>query len=407
MKKLHRLTDRAAKTTPPGKYHDGAGLYLIAVRGAGGVINRNWSFRYGIGNGKHRYLGLGPYPLVTLQQARARAADARDLLAKGTDPIAHKHAVRASLSQREPTKVSTFAECATAYIAVHEAGWRGARSTHRWTRSLETRVHPVIGDKAVANITTEDVLRVLQPIWTSLPETAVQIRGRIELILDWARVRGYRKGENPAAWRNHLSYLLPKRSKVSRVKHHPALPYREMPAFMALLREREEAAARCLQFVILTACRTAEAVLARWSEIDLAARVWTIPAERTKALREHRVPLSDAAIGLLVQLPRRTEYVFASPYRAHMSLAGLRLLLRQMGRTDITPHGMHSAFRDWAGNETHFPRELAEAALGHIVGDKAEQAYRRDDALERRRALMQAWASHCERKSAEVIPLRA
>jgi integrase len=404
MKKLHRLSDRTVKTTLPGKYCDGAGLYLVVAQGATGT-NRNWMFRYGVGD-RQRWHGLGAYPLVSLQQARQKAADARELLARGEDPIAHKAAVRAALSQQQAAKSMTFAECAAAYIASHEAGWRGARASHRWSRSLATHVYPLIGEKDVAMITTEDVLAALAPIWTSLPETAVQVRGRIELVFDWARVRGFRSGENVAAWRGHLAHLLPKRSRVARVRHHAALPYKELSSFMASLREQEHIAARAFEYLILTASRTAEALFARWSEIDLAGGVWTIPAERTKALRTHRVPLSGAAIDVLKRLPRINEYVFAGAHRTHMSLIALRLLLKQMGRPDITPHGMRSTFRDWAGNETHFPRELAEAALGHIVGDKAEQAYRRDDALERRRQLMQQWATYCADKGAEIIPLR-
>jgi Arm DNA-binding domain len=264
MKKLHRLSDRTVKTTLPGKYCDGAGLYLVVAEGRTG-INRNWMFRYSVGD-RQRWHGLGAYPLVGLADARRRAKDARELLAKGEDPISHKRAVRASLIQQQPPKAMTFAECAAAYIASHEAGWRGGRETHRWTRSLQAHVHPAIGATEVASITTEDVLRVLQPIWTAKPETAQQVRGRIELILDWARVRGLRDGMNPAAWRNHLAHLLPKISRVRRVKHYPALPYKELPAFLIELRERKEIAARCLEFLILTACRTAEAVLARWGE---------------------------------------------------------------------------------------------------------------------------------------------
>lgn len=416
MKMLHRLTDRTIKTTLPGKYHDGAGLYLITSLGMNG-ITRHWSFRYSVGKNehgkpKHRYLGLGSYPLVGLAEARKRTQTARELLANGTDPIAHKRDQRARLNQPEPVKAKTFRECAEAYIAAHEAGWRGARETKRWTRSLKAYAYPVIGDRDAAKTTTEDVLAILSPIWTTKPETASQVRGRLERIFDWARVQKYRDGVNPAMWRGHLAHLLPKIGRVHRVKHFPALPYQEMPAFMAELRNEEHIAARCLEFLILTASRTAEAVLALWSEIDLDKRVWVIPAGwdvapgRTHAERDHRVPLSDAAVDLLKQLPRVNKYVFPGPYRAHMSLAMLRLLMRRMGRADITGHGFRSSFRDWAGNETHFPRELAEAALGHIIGDQAEQAYRRDDALERRRQLMQQWANYCTDKGAEIIPLR-
>jgi integrase len=404
MKKLHRLSDRTVKTTLPGKYCDGAGLYLVVAQGRAG-INRNWMFRYGVGD-RQRWHGLGGYPLVGLADARRRAQNAHEVLARGQDPIAHNAAVRAALSQKHAPQSMSFRQCAEAYIKAHEAGWRGVRVSYRWSRSLAMHVYPLIGDKDVAKVTTEDVLTVLTRIWTSLPETAVQVRGRIELVLDWARVRGFRSGENVATWRGHLAHLLPKRSRVARVRHHPALPYKELPAFMALLRQSSKPASICFQLLILTACRTAEAVLARWTEIDLDARVWTIPAERTKALRNHRIPLSDAAIDLLKRLPRINEYVFPGPHTARMNLAALRLLLRQMGRPDITPHGMRSTFRDWAGNETHFPRELAEAALAHMIGDKAEQAYRRDDALERRRQLMQQWAIYCAGKGAEIIPLR-
>jgi integrase len=265
-------------------------------------------------------------------------------------------------------------------------------------------VHPHIGDKSVADITVEDVLGVLTPLWSSMPETATQLRSRIELVLDWARVRGLRTSENCARWRGHLSHLLPKRSKVARVKHFNALPYQQMPAFVAELRERDEVAAKCLRFVILTACRSAEAVMATLDEFDLEARVWTVPAERTKANRVHRIPLTDAAIALLAP---GTGYVFTGPRGSHIALASMRHLLQRMGRADITPHGMRSAFRDWAGNETNFPRELAEAALSHVVGDEAERAYRRGDALERRRALMQSWANFCTGHGAEVVQLRA
>lgn len=405
MKKLHRLSDRTVKTTLPGKYCDGAGLYLVVVQGRTG-INRNWLFRYAA-NGRQRWHGLGAYPIVSLAEARRRAQDARELLASGRDPIAHKAAVRAALSQPQPPKAMSFRECAEAYVASHEASWRGARATHRWTRSLATHVYPLIGDKDVAKVTTEDVLAVLMPLWTALPETAVQVRGRIEMILDWARVREFREGENVARWRGHLAHLLPKHSRVARVQHHPALPYKELPAFMMELRQRDEIAARCLEFLILTACRTAEAVLARWDEVDVEARIWTVPAERTKSGRPHRIPLSDPAIALLGRLPRINEYAFAGPYRAHMSLAALRLLLRRMSWTNATGHGFRSTFSTWARETTNFPREIIEAALAHTIGDAAERAYARTDMFERRRALMMQWSDYCDRQDAKIIALRA
>jgi integrase len=301
----------------------------------------------------------------------------------------------------------TFRQCAEAYIAAHEPSWRGARATNRWSRSLALHVYPHIGEKDVAKITTEDVLAVLQPLWTAMPETAVQVRGRIELVLDWARVRGFRSAENVASWRGHLAHLLPKRNRVTQVKHHAAMPFKQLPAFMVELREQEGSDARCLEFLILTACRRAEAVLARWDEIDLEGRVWTVPAARTKSGRPHRIPLADAAVELLGQLPRLNEYVFPGAYRAHMSLVAPYLLLRRMGQGELTIHGFRSSFSTWARETTSFAREIVEAALAHTVGDAAERAYARSDALERRRALMAAWADYCNRQSAEVIPLRA
>jgi integrase len=264
-------------------------------------------------------------------------------------------------------------------------------------------VYPHFGDVLVDVVTTDHVAAALMPIWRVRPETAVQVRGRIEQVLDWARARGYRSGDNPARWRGHLSHLFPR--LPGRVEHHPAIAYDELPGFMAELRARDGVAARALEFLIYTAARTGEVLAARWDEIDLGSCVWTLPASRTKAGREHRVPLSAAAVALLRDLPRVSEWVFPG-LRGHLSQRALRLVLSAMRRSDITPHGMRSAFRDWAGNETAYPRELAEAALGHVVGDKAEQAYRRSDAIERRRELMQRWADYCT-ATANVLPLRA
>src|SRR5262245_26275402 len=274
MRRLHTLTDRTVKTTLPGKHHDGGGLYLVAVDGRGG-ITRSWSFRYSIGNGKTRYLGLGAYPLVTLAQARQAAADARALIAQGTDPIARKRAVRASLSQPAP-KTVTFADAASAYIASHEASWRGPRHHQMWVNSLARHAH-LLSDLPVDAITTEHVLKVLQPIWVAKNETAAQVRGRLEAILDYAKVLGQRSGENPARWRAHLDHLLPARNKVAPVEHHRALPYHDMPEFLASLRKRDASAARALEFTILTATRTGEVLGANWSEIDLDTRTWVIP----------------------------------------------------------------------------------------------------------------------------------
>ncbi len=270
-------------------------------------------------------MGLGSYPDISLAVAREKAADARRLRADGIDPLAAKRDARAALSRQqaeEKARAMTFAECATAYIDSHQASWRGAKYAQQWVDSLATYANPILGPLPVSQIDTGLVMQVLSPIWQRKPETAAQVRGRLELILDWARVHGYRSGENPARWRGHLDHLLPSRFKVRPVKHHPALPYHELPAFMVTLRQREAVAARCLEFLILTACRTNEAQRARWYEMDFATRTWTIPAARTKANREHRVPLSTAAIAVLAQMRRGAAISFLKGRKALWRCAG-------------------------------------------------------------------------------------
>jgi integrase len=319
MRTFNRLSDRALKTSNPGKYHDGGGLYLVVTHGRTG-INRSWSFRYSVGNGRQRYLGLGAFPLVTLAEARRKAQNARKLLGDGVDPIANKNAVRAALSQHQAA-VITFRECADAYIRAHRASWRSVRHSNQWVETLDTYVKPLLGDLPVSAIDTGLVLRVLEPIWTEKTETASRIRSRIELILDWARVRGYRHGENPARWRGHLDKLLPRPTKVRSVKHHPALAYDDVPALTAELWEREGNAGWALLFLVLTAARTNEVLGAQWDEIDFLARVWTVPADRMKAGRAHRVPLSGGAIRVLehMQSRREGEYVFPGARRKQLS----------------------------------------------------------------------------------------
>jgi integrase len=401
-----KLTNLHLRTAGPGTHSDGGGLYLQVRQGAAG-LTKSWVYRYVVGS-KQTWLGLGSYPTISLATAREKAADARRLRNEGGDPLAQKRAVRASLSQ-EKARPLTFAECASAYIKSHQPSWRSAQYAQQWVRSLATHVDPIIGRRLVTDVDTPLVMRVLEPIWTAKTETAAQLRGRIELILDWATVLGYRTGANPARWRGHLDHLLPSRFKVTPVKHHPALSYRDLPAFMIELRQREAVAARCLEFLILTSCRSAEAQRARRCEIDFAARTWTLPAGRTKANREHRIPLSGAAMAVLGQLSRPGEYIFASPDGSPLCTIAMRMLLLRMGRRDITPHGFRSTFRTWAGEETLFQREIVEAALGHAIGDKTEQAYSRGDALEKRRKLMDAWATFIDREpaSATVVPLRA
>ena len=316
------------------------------------------------------------------------------MVREGVDPIAQRDASRLAKSEKP-----TFGEAADSLIEAKGSEWRNDKHKAQWTMTL-TKYCASIRSKRVDEIDTEAVLGILQPIWASKPETASRLRGRIEAVLDAAKAQGHRSGENPAAWRGHLSHLLPKRQKLSR-GHHAAMAYADVPAFVGQLRERDAIAAMAMEFCILTATRSGETLGARWSEIDMPAKVWTVPADRMKAAREHRIPLSDRAMAILERLfeARTGDLVFPGQ-RAGKPLSGMamQMVLRRMKIEDATVHGFRSAFRDWAGNETHFAREVAEAALAHVVGDKAEQAYRRGDALEKRRALMSAWATFCEPK---------
>jgi integrase len=301
----------------------------------------------------------------------------------------------------------TFAECAAAYIAGHEGGWRSRRHHQQWVRTLEVYAYPILGDLPVSEVTREHVLKVLQPIWFSRTETAATLRGRIELVLSWAAYMGYRDGANPAIWRGGLDHALPSKRKVASVVHRPALAYAEVPAFIAELRQRDGMAGKCLEFLILTAVRAGEAIGAKWSEIDLQTRTWVIPRERTKKFREHRVPLSEAASALLARLPRQGEYVFVGYHGRVLSVASLRALLLRMGFAhQFCTHGFRASFSSWARETTSYPREIVEAALAHVVGDVVERSYARGDALERRRALMEAWASYCMAAPAKVVRLR-
>ena len=392
-------------------YADGGGLYLqVTVSAVDGSPAKSWCYRYMLA-GKAREMGLGSLNAISLQQARLKAADCRRLRTEGIDPIEARKAAR---TQRilEGAKTITFKKAAADYIGAHRAGWRNPKHAAQWSATLATYAEPIIGPLPVQAIDTILVRRVLEPIWTTKPETASRIRGRIESVLDWAKVQGYRDGENPARWRGHLDKLLPARGKVRRVEHHAALTYRDLPTFMASLREQEGAGARALEFAILTVARTGEVIGARWSDINLAERLWTIPAERMKAGKQHRVPLSGSATAILEQMAaiRSGEFVFsgANPGRALSNMA-LLMTLRRMGRPDLTTHGFRSTFRDWAAERTAFPSEAAEMALAHAVGDKVEAAYRRGDMFEKRRRMMDDWAEYCGRLEAagEVVPLRA
>jgi integrase len=413
-REIGRLTAlKVEKLSKAGMHADGGGLYLRVTDDG----TKNWVYRFML-NGRPRWMGLGPVSLYGLQEARGKALDARRLRHEGIDPIDTRRAAR--LRERlEAAKAMTFKQCAESYIASHRAGWRNAKHAAQWDATLATYAYPVMAALPVQAIDTGLVLKVLEPIWAEKPETASRVRGRIESILDWAKAREYRTGENPARWRGHLDKLLPARSKVAKVEHHAALPYGEIPGFMATLRAQDGVSARALEFAILAAARTGEAMGARWGEIDLSARLWAVPARRTKAGKEHRVPLSDRAVAILGEMqklrPHRDQqdaadgFVFpGGKVGKPLSSAAFLVLLRR-GRDDLTVHGFRSSFRDWASERTGFPAEVAEMALAHAVGDKVEAAYRRGDLFDNRRRLMDAWGEYCGKAPVErgkVVSLR-
>lgn len=397
---LHKLSaTKVNKIVKPGRYGDGGGLWLQVTetqRKDGPAIAKSWLFRYML-NGKARQMGLGAVHTVSLAEARERARAARALLLDGIDPIDHKDAQRQQAIAEAVERI-TFKDAADKYITAHKAGWRNEKHAEQWRATLQSYAYPVIGGMAVAAVDTAHVLEVLEPIWTTKTETASRVRGRIEAVLDWAKARRYRKGENPARWRGHLDKLLPAPSKVRRVKHRTALPYVEVPGFMERLRDNDSVSAKALEFTILTAARTGETIGARWSEIDIDAKLWIVPGERTKSGREHRVPLTDRAIEILASVPREegNDHVFIGARKAKgLSNMSMLELLRGMVENGLTVHGFRSSFRDWAAEQTNFPRELAEAALAHVLSDKTEAAYQRGDLLAKRRRMMEAWARYC------------
>lgn len=388
LNKLSQL--KILKVTTPGLYADGGGLYLQVTKA--GV--KSWLFRY-MRAGKARGMGLGPLHTIGLAEARAKALDCRRLLLDGIDPLDVKAAKRAEQKIADAKNV-TFEECAKAYIEAHRAGWKNAKHADQWTNTLTTYAYPVFKSLPVAAIDTTFVMKVLEPIWTVKAETAGRVRGRLESVLDWAKVRGYRSGENPARLKGHLDTLLPKRSRVQKVKHHPALPYAEVGPFIQTLQSEEGVAARALEFLILTATRTNEVIGATWGEFNLSDNVWIVPGERMKMGKEHRVPLSARAIAIIKAQEEMQEgdYVFpGGRYKKPLSNMAMLQLLVRMKRDEITVHGFRSTFRDWAGETTHYPREVCEAALAHGIKDKAEAAYARGDLFNKRAALMQDWAT--------------
>jgi integrase len=390
VEKLSALTVTRAKTR--GYLGDGGGLYLqVSASGS-----KSWVFRFK-DHGRLREMGLGSVHAIGLAEARKRATACRQMRLDGTDPIAVKKAGKLK-AKFEAARAMTFRQCAEAYIEAHKAGWQNAKHAAQWSSTLKTYAYPVFGALPVQAVDVGLIAKVLEPIWTTKTETASRLRGRIERVLDWATVRGYRQGDNPARWRGHLDQLLPARSRVQKVQHHAALPYAEVGQFMADLREQDTTSALALEFLILTATRTAEVIGATWSEIDLDAAVWTIPPERMKARKEHRVPLSKPALAILKRLHkhRAGEFVFMGARLGKpLSNMTLLMLLVRMGRADLTVHGFRSTFRDWAAERTSFPREVAEHALAHSLPDKVEAAYRRGDLFEKRRRLMAAWALYC------------
>jgi integrase len=402
---LNKLSARqVASVSAPGRYGDGGGLYLVVTRGNDpdeGGSTRKWVFRF-VAQGRQRDMGLGPADDISLLEARELAANARAVVRSGRDPIEDRRQARA-----DAIAIPTFGELADQLIEGIEDGFKNAKHRAQWRMTLTTYAKP-LRSKPVDHVTTQDVLNVLQPIWQSKPETASRLRGRIERVLDAAKARGFRTGENPARWRGHLDAILPKPRKLAR-GHHKALPFDQAPGFGGRLRAEHGMAARALEFTILTAARAGETVGASGSEINFETNTWTIPAGRMKAGREHRVPLSARAVEILRGLPAFSGEAFVFPGARKgrpLSIAALSRVLKRMG-FDCTVHGFRSSFRDWAGERTHFPREVAEAALAHVVGDETEQAYRRGDALEKRRSLMEAWAAFCEPQAGNVIQLPA
>ena len=400
---------KVQKEKKPGLYGDGAGLWLHV----GPTGGKSWVYRFML-DGTAREMGLGPLHTISLAEARQAAAECRKLRLAGIDPIDARVEKRKA-RRLEAAKAITFKSCAAKYIAANRAAWRNAKHAAQWDATLAAYACPVIGELSVAEIDTGHVTRILEPIWATKPETAARVRGRIEAVLDYARTHRWREGENPARWRGHLENVLPRRSKVRKVVHHAALPWSEIGAFMVKLGKQEGVAAMALRFAVLTAARTGEVIGARWDEIDLLGSTWTVPAGRMKGGREHRVPLPGAAVAVLHEAARLREtgtiVVFPGAKKGKpLSNMAMLVLLRRMGRGDLTSHGFRSTFRDWAAEMTGYQREVVEAALAHAIPDKVEAAYRRGDLFEKRRRLMGEWAEFCGRATSagigQVVALR-
>jgi integrase len=419
-KKLkHALTPLAVKNAKPGRHGDGEGLHLL-VKESGA---RSWVYRFML-NGKSRDIGLSRCPEavhlmmksgtdeLTLAHARYVATVYRFKVKSGIDPLEEREQQKAQkLADEQSAQVAgiTFRSVAGSYIGANEGGWRNAKHRQQWKNTLATYAYPFIGDLPVADVSTAHVLQIIEPIWKEKPETANRVRGRIETVLDAAKARGYRDGENPARWRGHIAQILPARPRLTR-GHHKALPYSDLPAFVAELRKREAVAALALEFTILTAARTGESIGATWGEVDLGKAIWVIPADRMKAAREHRVPLSPRAVEILLLTRKlQSDRLFAGNKGRALSGMAMSMLLRRM-KAAVTTHGFRSSFRDWSAECTAYPHEVCEMALAHVIGNKAEAAYRRGDMFDKRRRLMDDWASYCATSGAKrtkVTPIRS
>lgn len=402
------LTPLAVKSAKPGRHADGGGLHLL-VKESGA---RSWVYRFML-NGKSRDVGLGPAGQGGISLAAAR--DARDALRlkvkAGIDPLEERRREAAeALAAAQAAHVAgiTFKAVAEAYIGANEESWRNDKHRQQWKNTLATYVYPLIGELPVAEVGTAHVLQILEPIWKTKAETASRVRGRMETILDAAKARGYREGENPARWRGHIAQILPARSRLTR-GHHKAMPYEVIPAFVGSLHKREAVAALALEFTILTAARTGEVIGAKWDEVDLDKATWTIPASRMKAGKEHRVPLSVRAVEILKSTQAlRKEWLFPAAKGGKMSGMAMTMLLRRM-KVDVTVHGFRSGFRDWSAECTGYAHEVAEMALAHTIENKVERAYRRGDLFDKRRRLMDDWATYCgtiPAAGANVTPIR-
>lgn len=416
-RKAKELTALEVKRiTKPGLHAVGEvpGLAL-QVQPSGG---RSWVLRMMVGT-QRREMGLGGYPEVPLAEARNKAREAREKVRGGIDPVAEAHAAKSALKAATAARL-TFREAAAKYIEIHRTAWRNPKHAAQWESTLEQYAYPFAGSLSVGDIGLPHILAIFEQtvpadgtnpagkLWEARTETATRLRGRIESIFDWCKGRGYRSGDNPAAWKGNLDAQLPRPERIRRVKHHPALPLDEMSSFMAALRAREGIGARALELLILSAARSGEVRGMRWREVDMTSGIWSVPAERMKAGKEHRVPLSRAAISLLNDLPRfdGNDLVFPSPRGGVMSDMTLTAVMRRMGREEV-PHGFRSTFRDWVAERTGYPGEMAEKALAHTISNATEAAYRRLDMVEKRRRMMDDWAAFCSSRellAPSVIP---